>query len=272
MYELVTQLARPSVILLIATIVSAIPLVFFAKPCSRRQRVLFRCSFGLLLVLCMPVVATLCLGSLEWRYPLVTSRPNECQAIVCLGGYLKPVDPAFERQELGGDSIIRCLLAAELYRSGPAVPVLVCGGIVEYPSETTIADAMSELLVGLGVDREDIWIENRSTSTHENALFGAELLRSQGVQTVALVTDALHMTRARRCFEVQGIEVIPRGARHRAGSVVFKPDAFIPALTRIGAVDETLHEYLGIVWYWMRGYFDQQEAADEPSFVLANRR
>ncbi|PWG74936.1 hypothetical protein DF186_15320, partial [Enterococcus hirae] len=71
----------------------------------------------------------------------------------------------------------------------------------------------SEAMLGAEVLQRDFgvatrWLEERSRTTWENALFSAEMLRAAGVERVVLVTSAAHMPRSRWCFEQNGIEVI----------------------------------------------------------------
>ena len=53
------------------------------------------------------------------------------------------------------------------------------------------------------------WVENESKDTRENAVFAWCLLSSMGVRRIALVTNAMHMPRAKRRFYMEGFEVIP---------------------------------------------------------------
>ena len=206
-------------------------------------------------LLASPAASHLALGSLEWWYPPSRDRPEACQAIVVLGGYLRPADAVHPWPELGHDSIARCRLAAELYDSGERCPVFVCGGIVAEPSETTIAAEMAGFLADLGVDPDDIRLEDRSRSTYENAVFVSAMLADASIDSVLLVTDAMHLPRSVFCFRHQGIETVPRGSRYRATSFGFDWASFLPTTTAMAGWDEASHEWLGIGWYWLRGRF-----------------
>jgi uncharacterized SAM-binding protein YcdF (DUF218 family) len=54
-----------------------------------------------------------------------------------------------------------------------------------------------------------LWTEERSHSTHENAVYGAEILRQRGITAIALVVEAKSMMRAAASFRKQGITVLP---------------------------------------------------------------
>jgi hypothetical protein len=61
------------------------------------------------------------------------------------------------------------------------------------------------------------------------------------------------MVRACRCFRKQGIEAIPAACNHQA---IFPPNGaidLIPGLRSASNCEAALHEWLGLVWYWVRG-------------------
>lgn len=75
---------------------------------------------------------------------------------------------------------------------------------------------MREFLEDLGVPDSALLLETRSRTTRENAIYTAELLKQRGLQPVLLVTSALHMHRAKKLFESQGIEVETVPTDHEA--------------------------------------------------------
>jgi uncharacterized SAM-binding protein YcdF (DUF218 family) len=112
--------------------------------------------------------------------------------------------------------------------------------------------AMREILIQNGVAEDSIWTEDKSTNTHENALYGAEILRQHAVHRVALVVDARSMKRAMGCLRKQGIEVVPAPCRFREWGPV--RDELVPGWNGLKGNEETLHEVLGWLWYRIRGW------------------
>ena len=98
-----------------------------------------------------------------------------------------------------------------------------------------------------------IWTEERSRNTHENAVYGAEILRKHGIGRIALVVDAQSMPRAAACFRKQGIEVVPAPCEFRVFGQPLS-DEFFPRWDAIRRNERTLHEALGFGWYWLRGW------------------
>jgi len=89
----------------------------------------------------------------------------------------------------------RAAKGAALYQTGVAPKLLFTGGVGEHPpSEAEVAAARA---IELGVPEGDIILENRSTSTEENARFAATLGE---FHHIVVVSDAWHTHRIRRVF------------------------------------------------------------------------
>ena len=120
------------------------------------------------------------------------------------------------------------------------------------PGEPPYSATMRELLEGYGVPSSFIWTEELSHSTYENAAFGAEILKQRGIQRIGLVVDASSMLRAAACFRKQGILVEPFPSSFRQfGSL---GDELLPSWRAVRRNEESLHETLGLGWYWLHGW------------------
>lgn len=90
----------------------------------------------------------------------------------------------------------RAELALDLYHQGHAPRVVFTGGIGRFgPSEASVAAAHA---VARGLPEESVVLEERSTSTRENAQYAARIVGADA--RVLVVTDAYHVFRARRVF------------------------------------------------------------------------
>jgi uncharacterized SAM-binding protein YcdF (DUF218 family) len=220
-----------------------------------RKRRSFRAlvlSFVILTLLFSPVVSHFAIGSLEWHYPPLSRRPKEAEAIVVLGGSIRPTDGARSRYEPTTDTLYRCLKAVELYRQGSPCPVVVCGGQLD-PEGPAIATVMAGFLREQGISRQDLLIDDTSRNTFENAVEGSRLLAENGLGKVILVTDATHLYRAQKCFQKQGVDTIPCGCRYRALRLEPSVLSFLPSPSAAEGCQEVWHEWLGILWYRARG-------------------
>ena len=102
----------------------------------------------------------------------------------------------------------RTLHAADLWLAGRA-PLILCSGGMPEERPRSEAAACQELLVSKGVPEEVIFLEERSRSTEENAIYSKELLQRENLDSVLLVTDSYHMFRANYIFNRYGIETLP---------------------------------------------------------------
>ena len=112
------------------------------------------------------------------------------------------------------------------------------------------ADAMADAL------RQDFavpvkWIEPGSRDTAENAAFSVRMLKADGVKRILLVTDAMHMPRARVAFQRAGIEVVDAPTMFFRGQAV-GPSAWIPGAEGMRRSWYAVYELIGIAWYDMR--------------------
>jgi uncharacterized SAM-binding protein YcdF (DUF218 family) len=208
---------------------------------------------GLTLV-CTPAAAHLALGSLEWQYCPADEMPDDAQAIVVLSAGIRPPSGARAQAELDEDSLQRCLHAADLYRQRPTCTVVVSGGKVDADGPgPACAPVMRDFLVRLGVRASDIVVEDSSRTTYENAVECVKLLKQRRLDRVVLVTDAVDMFRALRCFRKQGLEPTPSPCHYHATAFEVSFFAFVPSLGAAGACQRAWHEWLGTAWYWLKG-------------------
>lgn len=215
----------------------------------------------------VPVVAVACLflwswspvawltsASLERWYPVSLRPSGDAQVIVVLAGGLDEPYPSQPQALMDPSTYQRTRHAAWLHNNWKPLPVLASGGPVGPPPDRlVVAGLMEEALVGEGVPARMVWTERRSLNTHENAVYSAELLRGRGVDRVALVTDGVHMLRAERCFRKQRLEVVPVPCSCQHLRPLDSWEALIPSADAVRANDAVLHEWVGLVWYWLRG-------------------
>jgi uncharacterized SAM-binding protein YcdF (DUF218 family) len=222
---------------------------------TRRRLLLAAVPVVSLILVSTRAVAYFAVGSLEWPYPESHLRPEGADAIVVLSGYLRPPTRTFPKARLGADTLNRCLHAAELYSQGPRCLVVVSGGRMEEDKPgPTLAEAMADFLTHHGVAREDLLRETRSRSTYENAAETWKLLEPRGIRRIVLVTDAMHLRRAEECFRSRGFDVLPSGCDYRASEFEGWPTDFLPSVGAVGDMQRVLHEWVGIIYYRVRGW------------------
>jgi uncharacterized SAM-binding protein YcdF (DUF218 family) len=202
-----------------------------------------------LLLLSWPPVDWLLSRPLEARYAIRALPPASAQVIVVLSSAVDPPRPERLFALPDKETYQRCEFAAWLHKHWQPLPVLACGGRGPKDVEP-VSVTMRQMLYREGVPKEMIWTEERSRSTHENAVFGAEILRKRGIDKIVLVVEAQAMPRAEACFRKEGIMVIPAPCEFREFSFEF--EEFIPSWKAIKRNEGTLHEVAGLAWYWFR--------------------
>jgi uncharacterized SAM-binding protein YcdF (DUF218 family) len=212
---------------------------------NRRRRTLATIGICGLFCVSWPPVDWLLSRLLEARYAVRPFTPAPgLQALVVLSEGMEPAH--FERPYplASQNTFERCIYAAWIYRRYGPVPVLVSGG--------EGALTMRDILLSNGIADGMVWIEERSGSTHENALYSAEILRQHRISRVALVVDATSMPRAAACFRKLGIAVVPAPSSFCQFGPM--PQELLPSWRAIQQNEDTLHEMLGLLWYRLRGW------------------
>jgi uncharacterized SAM-binding protein YcdF (DUF218 family) len=200
--------------------------------------------------------------SLEWRYLPPDPVPH-AGAIVILGGGTDPVEYPRTSVEVNG-AADRVLYGADLYQQGLADHILLTGGRISWMgSGPTPAEEMANILEGLGVPEEALWLESESRNTYENAVNSREILDEKGIHKILLVTSALHMPRSVALFRNQGLEVIPAPTdysvtfgdweRLKSASLPVQILSLVPSADNLSSVTAALKEYIGILFYRLQG-------------------
>ncbi|MEP7184085.1 MAG: YdcF family protein, partial [Betaproteobacteria bacterium] len=171
----------------------------------RVGRALAGSAILLLLALSTPVVATLLLRALDSSSAFDPEQGKSAQAIVILGGGTRRNAPEYDGDTLGRLTLERVRYGARVAKL-TGLPVLVAGGSV-YGGATEASLMREALEIEYGVRVQ--WAEDRSRTTHENAVNAGGILRSAGVGRIVLVAHGFDMPRARGEFAAAGIETIP---------------------------------------------------------------
>jgi uncharacterized SAM-binding protein YcdF (DUF218 family) len=105
--------------------------------------------------------------------------------------------------------------AVGLAKSGVAPMVIFTGGTGGYPPAESVAAA--RLAASLGLPESAMILEDRSTSTEENARFARLAANEAGIpaERVLVVTDRYHTFRAQRVFQRYFPEVSATGTTPR---------------------------------------------------------
>ena len=229
-----SNLLLPPTLLIALTIIGALAL--------KRRRgfgmVLIVGSQLLLLALAMPVVANALVRSLE-PLPASLEQIKRAQAIVVLGGGRNLGAPEWGGETVNDYTLRRARYGARLARE-TGLPLYVSGG---KPTGGQLAEGtLMRELIAREFNLPVKWVEAASETTREQAQMAAQDLKPQQISRVVLVTDAVHMPRAQRAFELAGLAVIGAPTGYTAQRP-FAPYQLIPSPTALRESHVALREW-----------------------------
>ncbi|MBS0529528.1 MAG: YdcF family protein [Proteobacteria bacterium] len=196
--------------------------------------------------------------ALSERFPAWHFDGHEPDGIIILGGAIQPeISAARNAVEVDG-SAERIIGGLELARRFPQARVVYSGGsgnLIE--NSVPEAPIAGSLLERFGIAPERIVLESNSRTTDENARFIRKLVAPKPGQRWLLVTSAHHMPRSMGAFRKAGfdVEAYPVDWRTRGWSdAAMSFDRLSAGLAR---ADVALHEWTGLVAYWLSGRSDE---------------
>jgi uncharacterized SAM-binding protein YcdF (DUF218 family) len=193
---------------------------------------------------------------IEERIPPVAYAPDRVDGIIVLSGALEPRIT----EERGIPSLNaaaeRMTTVVTLARRYPEARLVFTGGSGSLlPGALSEADVARTLLSDLGIPRERVVYEDQSRNTYENAVFSRALVRPEPGQRWILLTSAAHMPRALGIFRKAGWPVIPWPVAYKSGrALAIWYDASVGQ--SIEEADWAVHEWVGLVAYWLMGRTD----------------
>jgi uncharacterized SAM-binding protein YcdF (DUF218 family) len=193
------------------------------------------------------------IASLERRFPpyvACKTVDKPVAGIILLGGAISSQEVSGKIFEDLGPAVDRIRKAGQLAHEYPDLLVVVSGGQA-FPRKGARSEAVAtaDLLIELGVDLKRQRLETGSRTTAENAKFVADQTTAEGAWL--LVTSAFHMPRSVGSFRKAGVEVIAVPTDWMVDDN--RPILTLNALDRLGRLDLGVHEYLGLVAYWVTG-------------------
>lgn len=198
-----------------------------------------------------PIPDTL-LRPLEYRYSTIREIGDldGVEWVVVLGGGHISDARLPANTQLSRATLTRLVEGIRIHRLLPNSRLLLSGG--SFFGKISNAEVMAEAALGLGVDKSHIVLESLSKDTKDEAMLVGKMVVGE---RFVLVTSAAHMHRSMALFEKLGMKPIPAPTDYLAkkddGS--FTPGMFFPSANHLQKAESAFHEYLGMVWAWMRG-------------------
>ncbi len=191
-------------------------------------------------------------------------------AIVVLGRGTTQANLPYRTQIQLTDTGDRILYAAQLYREQRALGsrpiVIVSAGprtdLQGNQNQNVEANDIATLLTQMGVPRDQIVIEPRGVDLRSSAVEVNRILRNQGLGNtpVIVVTSGINSRRARLTFSDVGLNVVSRPTDFVAFQSRATPrlrigvESFIPTVEALTVTTRILEEFLGSLYYSLRGW------------------
>lgn len=193
--------------------------------------------------------------NLENRFPAPYELPVRVDGVIVLGGVVDQFVSAARGQVATNGAVERLLTMGDLARRYPESRLIFTGGSgVLGHQDLKEAHYVIPVLKRLGIDVGRVIFEDQSRTTAENASLTRALAKPRKDQKWVLVTSAFHMPRAIGAFRKQGWNVIAYPVDfgttgEGAGSSMSISDFVLT--TRLGALRNGMHEFIGLFAYWL---------------------
>jgi uncharacterized SAM-binding protein YcdF (DUF218 family) len=260
--QLIVSLTSPLGIVIVF-LVAGLSSILFRRTRKLGKKLLISASI-LMFVYVFSPMAEILVWNLERQYPSSPRIDSKTRIdrVVVLAGYA--VESKFQTPitEVSEETLRRISEGIRLYRQLSGAKLVIPGAPVK-PGDRPISEIMASAMQELGVPKDDILVETRSFNTRTNLVHANKFV---GASPFILVTSGCDLPRAMRVARKLNMNPIPAPAgawtlRNYPSSMNFwqlikavAGDFAHPSYERLGRLQWAYHEYLGIAWYWFRGY------------------
>ena len=219
---------------------------------SRFSKRFIAITIGLLLLLTNGWFVNQCYLAYESPQKQINQTYQWC---IILGGGMMRSGEGYRTGETA-DRFIQPLL---LYKQGKIKKLLITGGNVNIKGlkidDTQESQKVKDILIAMGVDSKDIYLEEQARNTHENATYTKLVLKPFLAEKMLLVTSAMHMPRAKACYVKEGFKVddYPADIKKKdTPSGIL--DLVIPQERNLSKFADLIREMAGYVIYKVVGF------------------
>lgn len=187
--------------------------------------------------------------SLENNFSKLSEKNiKDSEIYILLGGGI------FTNTEIGSTPTTyaypRILKTIELYNENPK-PIYISGGI-SLNNKKSESSIYKDILINSGIDKENIFIEEKSKTTAENSKYIKEIMYSKNIKSGTLITSAYHMPRSMAIFKDKSLIFYPANAGYLGSLSNQKILNYIPDFKNLSYLNIILHEYIGRIYYYIR--------------------
>ncbi|MBN2638603.1 MAG: YdcF family protein [Bacteroidales bacterium] len=238
----------------IVWIIALLAIAIFSRNKNRRKRSL-GVAFLLLIILSNSFIVNKIVSI--WDINPVPIEEHYDVGIV-LGGSTITFDKKYNRS-IFHDNGDRLIQAVELYKKGTIKKILITGGSANLIyKDVKEAKLMNSFLRSIDIPASDILIDTLAENTHQNAVYSKEILQNYPqLNNYLLITSSMHMRRAVACFEEENVQVTPYPTNLLGSAGKSNLEYYLrPDVSNILIWNGMIHEMIGYVAYWIKGYIN----------------
>ena len=190
-----------------------------------------------IIILAMIVLIAIILVANLGNFLIVNDELHKADAIVVFSGDNGP------RTEKG----------VELLKEGLGEYLILSGGIVY--DDVTMAELMKNHAIKLGVPKEKILIDDKASTTHENAEFTKEIIEENNFKSIIVVTSEYHSRRSKLAMKKVLENTLVDGKKVEVMVAHSTEEKFTTKWWTSGnSILILISEYLKLMGYWTKGY------------------
>ena len=201
----------------------------------------FRRTVGLITLLSFALCSLTPLANVIGKFTVIPATIGTADSIVVLGAGI------LNDGSLADESMRRFMQGVSLYKRGLAPLIVMLGPTRKNGPTKSEAETRAELAHQLGIPKEALLAVGTANTTHQEAVVTANLLKHRDVKKILLVTESIHLRRAKLSFEREGLEVLPV-----ASDAYF--DTATDAQDRIWLIFRIAEETAALTYYRVAGY------------------
>jgi uncharacterized SAM-binding protein YcdF (DUF218 family) len=190
---------------------------------------------------------------LEERFSAPSELPKNISGIIALGGAEKAVITSTRGQPALNGGAERMTTFIGLARHYPDAKLIYAGGIGSlYQQNYKSNETAQKLFAQLGLNTDRVLFDSQARNTAENAANSLKLLGKKPEGNWILITSASHIPRAVGIFRKIGWNVIPYPVDYKTTGQ-WRLDWKFASLHNFMMFSKGLHEWTGLIIYWMTG-------------------
>jgi uncharacterized SAM-binding protein YcdF (DUF218 family) len=239
-YAIIKSLLYPEVWILIGLVMGC--LISWLRPCPYPIRWILFMTVVLYYALTTSPLTHALVWPMESYYHSPTEIPVNQDALVILGSD-SPGRPDYGEPTIIGTGNVDLLVCGLVYaKAGAARKVVLTGGATGvFQRRTPGSVVMEKWAAVLGYPLE----------SYERARALRQILGSGN--RILLIDSAIHLRRSVAAFEKEGFIVTPIPCNYITTTDSWDLGDFVPSASNLGASAAAIHEYAGLLKYWISG-------------------